>query len=225
MTASPDAGRPVALSWSGGKDAAMSLRRLEAEGRRVAALLSTFGADGRSSGHGVRPELLHAQAEALDLPLATVTFPDPCPNEVYEASIAAALARPPLAGLDEMAFGDLFLEDHRDFRSGQMARSSWSASFPIWRRDTAALAREVLAAGIRAVVVAVNLELLDESFLGRRYDEQLLADLPDGADPCAETGEFHTFVTDNPRFSHPVPVEVGTVTRRGAVAFADLVPG
>ena len=224
MTASPEPGRDVALSWSGGKDASMSLRRLEADGRRVAALLSTFGADGRSSGHGVRPELLQAQAEALGIPLATVTFPDPCPNDVYEASIAAALDRPPLAGLDEMAFGDLFLEDHRDYRSAQMARSNWTASFPIWRRDTAGLAREVLAAGIRAVVVAVNLELLDESFLGRRYDEQLLADLPDGADPCAETGEFHTFVTHNPRFSRPIPVEVGTVTRRGAVAFADLVP-
>jgi len=214
----------LALSWSGGKDAAMSLRVLEADGRRVAALLSTFGADGRSSGHGVRPELLQAQADALGIPLATVTFPDPCPNDVYEASIAAALGRAPLAGLGEMAFGDLFLEDHRDFRTEQMARSGWTASFPVWRRDTDALAGEVLAAGIRAVVVAVDLNVLDDSFLGRPYDEQLLADLPPGADPCAETGEFHTFVTHHPRFAAPVPVDVGTQSRRGSLGFVDLVP-
>jgi uncharacterized protein (TIGR00290 family) len=220
----PAGGRPLALSWSGGKDAAMSLRVLEAAGRRVAGLLSTFGADHRSSGHGVRPALLQAQADALGIPLATVTFPDPCPNDVYEASIAAALDRPPLAGLGEMAFGDLYLEDHRAFRTEQMARSGWTASFPVWRRDTDALAAEVLAAGIRAVVVAVDLSVLDESFLGRAFDERLLADLPPGADPCAEVGEFHTFVTHHPRFSAPIPVEVGDRSQRGSIGFVDLVP-
>jgi uncharacterized protein (TIGR00290 family) len=216
---------PVALSWSGGKDAAMTLRALEAEGRRVAALLSTFSADGGSSGHGVRPPLLQAQADALGLPLATVTFPDPCPNDVYQATIAGALAAPPLAGLGEMAFGDLFLEDHRDFRRAQLARSGWRASFPIWRSDTDVLAREVLDAGIRAVLVAVDLRVLDESFLGRPFDAALLADLPPGADPCAETGEFHTFVTHHPRFAHAVPVELGDVTRRETHAYVDVRPG
>jgi uncharacterized protein (TIGR00290 family) len=213
---------PVALSWSGGKDAAMSLLALEADDRPVAALLSTFGADGGSSGHGVRAPLLAAQADALGLPLATVTFPDPCPNDVYEATIAAALAAPPLTALDEMAFGDLFLEDHREFRTEQMARSGWRATFPVWRTDTDALAREVIDAGIRALLVAVDLDVLDESFLGRPFDAALLADLPAGADPCAETGEFHTFVTHHPRFAHPVPVEPGGVTRRGTHAYVDL---
>ena len=135
---------PVALSWSGGKDATMSLHTLEEQGRPVAALLSTFGADGRSSGHGVRRELVEAQADALGVPLATVQFPDPCPNDVYEASIAAALERPPLVGLGEMAFGDLFLEDHRDYRTQQLAKAGWTASFPIWRLDTDALFQELV---------------------------------------------------------------------------------
>ena len=218
------AGDVLALSWSGGKDATMSLRTLEGDGRRVAALLSTFGADGRSSGHGVRRELLEAQAHALGIPLATVQFPDPCPNDVYEATIAAAFERPPLAGLGEMAFGDLFLEDHRAYRTQQLAKSGWTSSFPIWRLDTDALAREVIDAGIRAVLVAVDLNVLDESFLGRTFDQALLDDLPDGADPCAEVGEFHTFVTHNPRFTHPIPVRTGEVTRRGTIAFLDLLP-
>jgi uncharacterized protein (TIGR00290 family) len=214
---------PLALSWSGGKDATMSLRTLEDEGRRVHALLSTFGADGRSSGHGVRRELLEAQADALGLPMATVEFPDPCPNDVYEAAIAAALTRPPLAGLEEMAFGDLFLEDHRAYRTEQLAKSGWTASFPIWRLDTDALAGEVIDAGIRAVIVAVDLNVLDESFLGRTFDRALLDDLPSGADPCAEVGEFHTFVTHNPRYSRPIEVRTGEVTRRGSVSYLDLV--
>jgi uncharacterized protein (TIGR00290 family) len=227
MTSSRNApvnGSPAALSWSGGKDATMSLRTLEAQGRHVAALLSTFGADGRSSGHGVRRELLEAQAHALGIPLATVQFPDPCPNDAYEAAIAAALERPPLAGLGEMAFGDLFLEDHRDYRTQQLAKTGWTASFPIWRLDTDALAREIIDSGIRALIVAVDLNVLDESYLGRAFDQALLDDLPEGADPCAEVGEFHTFVTHNPRFSHPIPVRTGEVTRRATLAFMDLLP-
>ena len=217
-------GGPVALSWSGGKDATMTLRTLETHGRQVVALLSTFGADGRSSGHGIRPELLEAQADTLGIPLATVEFPDPCPNDVYEASIAAALQREPLAGLNEMAFGDLFLEDHREYRTRQLERSGWVASFPIWRLDTDVLAYEVIDADIHAIVVAVDLNVLDESFLGRPYDRALLQDLPKDADPCAEVGEFHTFVTHVPGFAHPIPVQPGAITRHGTYAFLDLLP-
>lgn len=217
-------GSPVALSWSGGKDAAMTLRALEGAGRTVAALLATFGADGRSSGHGVRRELLEAQADALGLPLTAVQFPDPCPNDVYEATIAAALEQPPLAGVGEMAFGDLFLEDHREYRRAQLGAQGWTATFPIWREDTDVLAREMIDAGIRAVLVAVDLDVLDESFLGRTFDAALLAALPPGADPCAEVGEFHTFVTEHPRFARPIAVRPGDVRRHGRVAFLDLVP-
>jgi uncharacterized protein (TIGR00290 family) len=214
----------LALSWSGGKDATMTLRTLEDRGREVAALLSTFGADGRSSGHGVRRELLEAQADALGMTLATVEFPDPCPNDVYESCIAAALQRPPLANLEEMAFGDLFLEDHRDYRTQQLAKSGWQASFPIWRLDTDVLAREIIELHIQAILVAVDLDVLDESFLGRTFDQALLDDLPEGADPCAEVGEFHTFVTSSPRYSHPIEVRAGAVTTRDSLAFMDLLP-
>lgn len=220
---SPAANHRLALSWSGGKDATMTLRALEDAGREVAALMSTFGADGRSSGHGVRRELLESQADALGLPLATVEFPDPCPNDVYEARIAAALQVPPLADLDEMAFGDLFLEDHREYRTQQLAKSGWQASFPVWRLDTDALAREILDLDLGAILVAVDLTVLDESFLGRTFDQALLDDLPDGADPCAEVGEFHTFVTNSPRYAHPIEVQRGGVTTRGSVAFLDLL--
>jgi uncharacterized protein (TIGR00290 family) len=216
----------LALSWSGGKDSALALRALRAEGgEEPVALLTTVTEDyGRVSMHGVRRELVAAQATAAGVPLVEVGIPASCSNAVYEERMAAALAAPPLAGVGTMAFADLFLADIRVYREEKLGAAGWSASFPLWGRDTRALAHEFIDAGFEAVLVCVDPAQLDPSFVGRAFDSSLLADLPAGVDPCGENGEFHTFVHAGPIFERPVPIELGETVMRDGFAFQDLVP-
>jgi uncharacterized protein (TIGR00290 family) len=216
----------LALSWSGGKDSALALRALRDErGEEPVALLTTVTEDyGRVSMHRVRRELLLAQAEAAGVPLVEVGIPAACTNEVYEERMAAALAAPPLAGVRTMAFADLFLADIRAYREEKLAGAGWGASFPLWGRDTRALAREFIDAGFEAVLVCVDPSQLDASFVGRSFDLALLADLPPGVDPCGENGEFHTFVHAGPIFDRRIPIEQGQAVMRDGFAFQDLVP-
>lgn len=216
----------VALAWSGGKDSALALAALRAEGVEPCALMTTVTEIyDRVSMHGVRRELLARQAEAAHLPLVEVTIPPMCVNEVYEARMAAALAAPSLGAADEVAFGDLFLADVRAYREDRLALAGRRARFPLWGRDTDELARTFLAAGFEAVVCCVDPRALDPSFAGRTYDERLLADLPPAVDPCGENGEFHTFVHAGPVFAQQVALEVGEVVERDGFVFCDLVPG
>lgn len=219
------AGSPVVLSWSGGKDAAATLLALRGTGVRVTALLTTFAGTRGSSGHGVPQQLIAAQADALGLPLVSVELPEPCSGADYEHCVAAALSHPAVDGVTTMAFGDLFLEDHRTYRTAFLAAHGWNATFPLWRRDTSRLAREIIATPIDAIVVAVDLDVLDERLLGRHFDAALLAEIPAHADPCAETGEFHTYVVDMPGFTQPVPVERSAVTHRDGHAYLDVHHG
>jgi uncharacterized protein (TIGR00290 family) len=222
---SPGGDTTIALSWSGGKDSALALRALREEGTEPAALLTTFTGDyDRVSMHGVRRELVQAQAQAAGLPLVEIDIPAACPNEVYEQRMAAALAAPPLDGVDAVAFADLFLEDIRAYREERLAGAERQALFPIWGRDTAQLAQEFVDAGFEAVLACVDPAQLDASFAGRSFDEALLADLPDGADPCGENGEFHTFVHAGPIFSRPIEIELGDAVTRDGFAFQDLRP-
>lgn len=216
----------LALGWSGGKDSALALRALRAVGREPRALITTVteGVE-RISIHGVRRELLHAQARATRIELVEVRIPLPCPNAIYEERMAEALARPPLDAVAEVAFGDLFLEDIRAYREERLAPTGRRALFPVWRRDTAALAREFLEAGFQAIVATVDPRRLDASFAGRAYDAAFLADLPDGVDPCGENGEFHTFVFDGPNFRDAIAFSFGEIVLRDGFWFADLVPG
>ncbi|HEX4804666.1 MAG TPA: ATP-binding protein [Conexibacter sp.] len=215
----------LALGWSGGKDSALALRALRAAGREPIALITTVteGVE-RISVHGVRRELLHAQARATGIPVVEVRIPLPCPNAVYEAQMEAALAAPPLDAVTEVAFGDLFLEDIRAYREERLAPSGRTALFPVWGRDTAALAREFLDAGFEAIVATVDPRHLDASFAGRAYDASFLADLPEGVDPCGENGEFHTFVHAGPIFETPIPVQTGEVVVRDGFVYADILP-
>jgi len=216
----------VALSWSGGKDSALALHALRGEhGTEPVALITTVTEnDGRVSMHGVRRELVQAQAEAVGVPLVEVVIPAACPNDVYEACMVRALAVPPLAGVGTFAFADLFLEDIRAYRAQRLAAAGRSATFPLWGRGTAALARQFVDAGFQAMLVCVDPAQLDASFAGRAYDRTLLADLPADVDPCGENGEFHTFVHAGPIFEHPIAIERGeTVTRDGFV-FCDILP-
>jgi len=214
------------LAWSSGKDSAWSLHVLRAEGRvEVAGLLTTVNASrDRVAMHDVRRELLQAQAHAVGLPLHVALLPDPCPNDAYEAAMRAALDEARHTGIQAIAFGDLFLEDIRQYREAQMAGTGLRPLFPLWGRPTAALAREMVAGGLRAHVTCVDPRRLDASFAGREFDAQLLDDLPPGVDPCGENGEFHTFAWDGPGFERPVRVRPGRVAERDGFVFADLVP-
>ena len=214
-----------AVSWSGGKDSALAFWTLRREQLEPEALITTVTETyDRVSMHGVRRELLARQAEVIGIPLVEVVIPPVCVNEIYEARMAEAFAAPPLSGVDAVAFGDLFLEDVRAYREERLAGTGRLGLFPLWGRDTAALAREFLAAGFEAILVCVDPRALDATFAGRRYDERLLAELPPGVDPCGENGEFHTFVHGGPIFAEPIACETGQIIERDGFVFCDLTP-
>jgi uncharacterized protein (TIGR00290 family) len=214
-----------AVSWSGGKDSALTLWTLRRQGRKPDALITTVteGFD-RISMHGVRRELLARQADALAIPLVEVVIPPACVNEIYEARMAHAFALPPLRDVEEVAFGDLFLEDVRAYREQRLAADGKRGRFPLWGRDTTKLAREFIAAGFKAKIVCLDPQVLDPSLAGRAYDERLLAELPPEVDPCGENGEFHTFVHAGPIFTEPIACETGEVVERDGFVFCDLAP-
>ena len=172
--------------------------------------------------HAVRREVLEAQARAAGLPLVVVPIPHPCPNEVYEERMRAAVATAVADGFTHVAFGDLFLEDVRRYRVERLAGSGLEPLFPVWGIPTAALADQMIAAGLRARVACVDLRIIDASFVGREFDRDLLADLPSGIDACGENGEFHTCVYAGPMFKSPLVLEPGEVVTREPFAWRDL---
>ena len=216
--------KPVLFCWSGGKDSAMALRVLRRQnGLRVAALLTTV-TEGyeRISMHGVRRELLLRQAHAIGLPLQEVRIPPQCVNPIYEARMRDAMLAQKAAGVRCVAFGDIFLQDLREYRERNLALVEMSAMFPIWKCDTRELAQEFCAQGFRAVAVCIDSNKLSCEFAGREVDESFFRDLPEGVDPCGENGEFHTFVYDGPIFSNAIAVERGEVVERDGFYFCDL---
>jgi uncharacterized protein (TIGR00290 family) len=214
----------LALSWSGGKDSALALWALSEERLMPTTLLATVTAEyGRVSMHGVRRSLLRRQAAATGLPLVEIEIPASCTNDLYESRMAAAFASAELSTVEEVAFGDLFLEDIRAYRESRLASAGKRARFPVWGRDTVTLAHRFLAAGFRAILVCVDPRALDPSFAGRDYDERLLAELPAGVDPCGENGEFHTFVTAGPILERPIDCHRGEVVERDGFVFCDLL--
>jgi len=217
----------VLLAWSSGKDSAWALHRLrQANEVEVVALLTTFNqAFDRVAMHGVRRSLVEAQAEAAGLPLIDVPLPWPCSNEDYEAAMAAVLAEARSRyAVSHVAFGDLFLEDVREYRESRLRDTGLVPLFPLWGLPTAALARDMVDGGLKARVTCVNPRVLYADFAGREFDHSFLNDLPMGVDPCGENGEFHSFVHDGPMFSKPVPVQLGEVVTRDGFVFADLLP-
>ena len=189
----------------------------------VAALLTTInGPAQRVAMHAVRVELLDAQADALNLPVWKVPIPSPCPNDVYERAMADTVARAVAEGFTHIAFGDLFLEDIRQYREERLAGSGLTPLFPLFGADTTALAQEMVASGLAARLTCVDPRVLDRRFAGRDFDAALLADLPPTVDPCGERGEFHSFAYGGPMFSRPIPIEGGDVVERDGFVFADL---
>ncbi|MGH6827585.1 MAG: ATP-binding protein [Rhizomicrobium sp.] len=212
------------VSWSSGKDGAFALYEARRFGLAdIAGVLVVINEKyDRVAMHGVRHDFLNRQIEALNLPAIKVLIPSPCPNETYEARMAEACAALRARGVFNIVFGDLFLEDIRTYREDKLSSVGMRGLFPLWRRDTGSLAREMIDAGLIAHLVCVDPKQLDKSFAGRRFDHSLLARLPHCVDPCGENGEYHTVVSAGPMFSRPIEVSVGAVVERDGFVFADV---
>lgn len=212
------------LAWSSGKDSAYALwalgQRPEIE---VVGLLTTLNSSvNRVSMHGVHQSVLEAQAGACGLPLVKVPLPDPCSDEAYRAAMAEVIDDARQNGVQAIAFGDLFLADVRVYRERQLAGTGIEPLFPLWGRPTSLLAREMIDAGLEAIISCVDTEQLDASFVGRFYDARLLEDLPCSVDPCAENGEFHTVAVAGPMFRERLDVRVGEVVDHQRFVFAEV---
>jgi uncharacterized protein (TIGR00290 family) len=213
------------VSWSSGKDSAWTVHVLmQQPDVEIAGLLTTINESAqRVAMHAVRDDVLQAQADALGLPLWRIPIPSPCPNEVYERAMAEAVTRAVGEGFTHVAFGDLFLEDVRRYREERLAGTGLTPLFPLFGSDTAVLAREMIAGGLRARITCLNPKVVDRGFAGREFDAALLSELPASIDPCGERGEFHTCAYGGPMFSREVAIETGITVERDGYVFTDLM--
>ena len=219
---------PVLVSWSSGKDSAWTFytlrKRPELYTLRGVFTTVTKTFD-RVSIHSTPTWVLKQQAEKLGVPLYEIPIPYPCSNEQYEAAMGAFLDQvkvlPEDLGATHLAFGDLFLEDIRQYREGRLRDTGFTPIFPVWGRDTTALAQEMIDCGVRAIVTALNPTKLPEEFAGRWFDSNFLADLPEGIAALGENGEFHTCVVDGPMFSTPIKAKPGRIVRRHIVSVSN----
>jgi uncharacterized protein (TIGR00290 family) len=221
-----DGGRPKAwLAWSSGKDSAWALHTVRGDAEfDVVALLTTMNrTHERVAMHAVRESLLDRQAAAARLPLVKVPIPSPCSNEIYEQAMSEAMTRARDEGVRHVIFGDLFLRDIRAYREKQLARCEMTPVFPLWDKPTRQLAEDMIAGGLSAYLTCVDPRQVDRAFAGRRFDRDLLADLPPNVDPCGENGEFHTFANAGPMFDTELTVTAGDIVERDGFVFADLL--
>lgn len=220
--------RPKAwVAWSSGKDSAWALHTVRQRGEfEVVVLLTTVNeTHQRVAMYAVRESLLEKQAAAAaGLRLVKVPIPAQCRNEIYERTIGAAMARARAEGARHVIFGDLFLEDIRAYREKQLAQCGMTPIFPLWRRDTRELAKEMIAGGLSAYLTCVDPRKLHHTFAGRRFDEALLSAMPAEVDPCGENGEFHSFANEGPMFRTAIPIVGGEVVERDGFVFADFLP-
>jgi uncharacterized protein (TIGR00290 family) len=217
----------VLFTWSGGKDSALALYELQRNGRyEVTALLTTVTEDyDRISMHGVRRVLLEQQAQSLGLPLEIVYIPRNSSNEDYEARLREKLLQYKSRSVTSVVFGDIFLEDVRNYRENNLAQVGMKGVFPIWKRDTAELAHTFIDLGFKAIITCVDSNALDGKFAGRPFDERFLSELPSNVDPCGENGEFHSFVYDGPIFRKKIKYKKGRIVLRdNRFYFCDLIP-
>jgi uncharacterized protein (TIGR00290 family) len=214
------------LAWSSGKDSAWALHLLRHQGNcEVTRLITTINsAFDRVAMHGTRRALVEMQAEAAGVPLIKAPLPWPCSNTDYEAAMKKVCDQALREGVTAIAFGDLYLQDIRAYRERQLQGTGLEPLFPLWQSPTHALARQMIAGGLRARLVCVDPKQLDPKFAGREFDLQLLSELPAGVDPCGENGEFHSFVYDGPMFSRPVPVTIGEQVEREGFCYCDVLP-
>ncbi len=214
----------VLLSWSSGKDSAWTLHVLRQQSDiEIIGLLTTLNSEfDRVAMHGTRRSILEAQAGVAELPLWMVPLPWPCSNEIYEQRMSEACNRALAERVDAIAFGDLFLQDIRAYREKQLAPTGLKPLFPLWDLPTGTLARDMISSGLRARLTCIDTKQLSADFAGREFDETLLRDLPAGADPCGERGEFHTCVYAGPMFTHEIPLMLGEIVHRDGFVYADF---
>lgn len=212
------------MSWSSGKDSAFALWQARLSGTvEIVGLLTTLNeVHDRVAMHGVRNTLLDRQIAALGIPALKVNIPSPCPNEVYELRMAEATAQMKVQGVTHVVFGDLLLEDIRAYRETQLVKADMQGVFPLWGRNTRALAEEMIDSGLVAHIVCLDPKRLDRSFAGRQFDHTLLAELPADVDPCGENGEFHTVVSAGPMFNASIPITLGETVERDGFVFTDV---
>jgi uncharacterized protein (TIGR00290 family) len=233
------------MSWSGGKDSAFCLYKANQQGIGAGMLLTTINKiHNRISMHGVRKELLEKQATSLQLPLRMVELSEQPDMKEYEHQMSTAFQQLKKEGYTHGLFGDIFLEDLKQYRQVQLKNEGLEPVFPIWKMNSHELIKEFIALGFKAIIVCINSMLLDKSFCGRLIDESLLNDLPSAVDVCGENGEYHSFVFDGPLFSKPIPFTRGEMVYRQYIApsnggdecfsesspsmgfyFCDLIPG
>ena len=217
----------VIVSWSGGKDSVLSIFSLSGSKKQfeISALLTTLteGYD-RISMHGVRRELLQRQSRSLQIPLEEVWIPKNATNEVYEARMSEAIRKYASQNVSSVVFGDLFLRDIREYREKFLQKLGVKCIFPIWGKDTIAVANFFVDSGFKAIICCVNPKLLGKEYCGREFDKSFLSEIPESVDPCGENGEFHTFVYHGPIFKEKVEVKVGDVVNRDGFYFADILP-
>ncbi len=201
------------FNWSGGKDSALALyHTLKNPDFEVSHLMTSVNSEAdRISMHGVRRSMLEAQVAAIGLPLSLLSLPGEISMEDYDALMRKQMTRFIDQGITHSVFGDIFLEDLKQYREQRLAEVGLKGYFPLWKRDTRALIQEFLELGFRTLVVSVDGSKLDKSFAGRELDEAFLKDLPENVDPCGENGEFHTFVFEGPIFNNPVTFKKGEV--------------
>ncbi|MFT5198255.1 MAG: hypothetical protein ACI87O_000911 [Planctomycetota bacterium] len=214
------------MSWSSGKDSAWALLELQRDPSiELCGLLTTVNeTHSRVAMHAVRQTLLETQAERAGLPLIQVNIPSPCTNEQYQEAMAAAMQRAQDDRIQAVAFGDLFLEDIREYREKNMEPTGIEPLFPLWQRNTRDLARTMIEGGLQARLTCVDPRQCSADFVGRSFDAALLKDLPDTVDPCGENGEFHTFVHAGPMFRAPIAIQMGERLERDGFQFADILP-
>lgn len=212
------------LSWSSGKDSAWTFYQLmQCSEIELSGIFTTVNESrDRVAMHGTRNSLLHAQAKRLGVKLHTIYIPEPCTNEVYESAMQSFIAKAKAEQVGQMAFGDLYLEDIRDYRIQQMQGTGIEPIFPLWQKPTKQLAQQMIDAGIKAKIACVDTKQLPAEFIGHDFDEDFLKALPKSVDPCGENGEFHTFVYDAPMFDSPISIELGAKHQAGQFLYVDL---
>lgn len=196
------------IAWSGGKDSVLALDEIR-KTIQIEALITTVNEDDRIAMHGINKHLILQQAQAIGYPMIEVRIPQNCSNDQYESKMAEVLQEYRESGVESVIFGDLFLEDIRAYRENFLDRIGMKGSFPLWQKDTTALAKQFIDSGFRAIIICVDTQALSNAFAGREFDYDLLNSLPSHVDPCGENGEFHTFVYDGPIFKQPLNIETG----------------
>ena len=216
--------RKTLMSWSSGKDSAWALYKLQRNPEiDLAGLFCTVNkAFNRAAMHAVRVELLQQQAESIGLPLEIIEIPYPCSNDAYEEIMTLFVEKAKKNNIEHFAFGDLFLEDVRNYREEKLKGTGITPIFPIWGIPTDKLSREMISSGLRAVITCIDPKQIPNDFVGKEYNESFLNDIPEGVDPCGENGEFHSFVFYGPMFKEQIEISFGDVVHRDGFVFMDI---